>query len=615
MSNLKTNLEQILQEKETKIIPENIKKDVEILGVTGTYEGGSSSDNVAKIFETEEAMQADTNAQEGDLALVYKSEIQNMTANTQTQFITFPETVTLPSAITESYYCMLRAVDTSIMFDGQIMLNANSFGFNGYSNTGMIRISYTSSDGITYTREEFMGDNEELTNPVDLGTYIHCEVVEQWNDNFGYFMQTGANTFEGLYEYSKNNKLSYMLSNKNTKLYIPQFFEVFDSESTASYHEGLGDEYTILKVLTTDENNRVLTGTFLADLSSDVYVDEQKNIIAFRSSTGNYIRYDITVNWDDLKVYYTNRSYISLPDDTVNLDINMENDIVLNRLTIYSDVNKTNIYKNMEEFDYDLEYLNASTQLTTTNDKVYNSIYYGKDGANEGTLTQNVSNSFADVNAEIYYKLQQTYNNMEPRILTDDDKSIDDHIYFILTKPDGTPLLDTSQVTSMRNMFNKCSNLTTIPLLNTSNATTMYGMFDYCSNLTTIPLLDTSSVTNMAYMLRQCSSLTEIPQFNTSKVTVMLEMLSYCSNLTTIPQLNLSSITSSTAMRDTFKKCPKLSNESLNNILASLLTATSLNIANAKTLEHIGLSEEQATICITLSNWAACEAAGWTTGY
>ncbi len=40
MSDLKTNLQEILQEKQDKIIPENIKKDVQILGVTGTMEGG-----------------------------------------------------------------------------------------------------------------------------------------------------------------------------------------------------------------------------------------------------------------------------------------------------------------------------------------------------------------------------------------------------------------------------------------------------------------------------------------------------------------------------------------------------------------------------------------------
>lgn len=50
MSDLKTNLEEILQEKQTKIIPENIKKDITILGVTGTMESGiDTSDATATI--------------------------------------------------------------------------------------------------------------------------------------------------------------------------------------------------------------------------------------------------------------------------------------------------------------------------------------------------------------------------------------------------------------------------------------------------------------------------------------------------------------------------------------------------------------------------------------
>lgn len=44
MSELKTNLEAILQEKQDKIIPANIKKDVQIFDITGTYEGIDTSD-------------------------------------------------------------------------------------------------------------------------------------------------------------------------------------------------------------------------------------------------------------------------------------------------------------------------------------------------------------------------------------------------------------------------------------------------------------------------------------------------------------------------------------------------------------------------------------------
>lgn len=207
MSELKTNLEAILQEKQTKILPENIKKDVQIFDVIGTLEPGEPTSAGVKLFETEEEMQADVTAKEGDLAVIYRSESQNMTADTQTQYITFPETVTLPEAFTDSVSVMIRAVDESQMFDGDIRLSKSMFRFNGYSETGMIRATYTSDDGISYTREEFIGADGELTNPVDLGTIVKFDMVEEWNDALGYFMKVDGSAFNGLFEYKALTKL------------------------------------------------------------------------------------------------------------------------------------------------------------------------------------------------------------------------------------------------------------------------------------------------------------------------------------------------------------------------------------------------------------------------
>lgn len=148
------------------------------------------------------------------------------------------------------------------------------------------------------------------------------------------------------------------------------------------------------------------------------------------------------------------------------------------------------------------------------------------------------------------------------------------------------PQLDTSNVTSTSTMFNNCKSLTTIPQLNTSNVINMNGMFQGCSALTEIPLLDTSKCTNMFHMFDNCSSLVTVPVLDTSKCTSIGRM---------------------------FENCTALSNDSLNNILAMLTNATSYT--GTKTLKYIGLSETQATTCTTLSNWTACETAGWTTGY
>lgn len=188
-------LNNIKKDKDTNLLPANLKDGVTCLGIEGTLE------NKVKLFETVKEMQADSSSQEGDLAVVYRNEIQNMTADVETQYITFPETVTLPEAFTDSFRGMLRPIDTSSMFDGQIQLRKTRFTFDGYSESGRIMVQYNSSDGITYTRTRFSGGSVELTNPVDLGTIVKYESIESWNDALGYFMLVGGMKFDGLYEY------------------------------------------------------------------------------------------------------------------------------------------------------------------------------------------------------------------------------------------------------------------------------------------------------------------------------------------------------------------------------------------------------------------------------
>ena len=103
-------------------------------------------------------------------------------------------------------------------------------------------------------------------------------------------------------------------------------------------------------------------------------------------------------------------------------------------------------------------------------------------------------------------------------------------------------LIDTSNVTSMNNMFTGCTNLKFISQFDTSKVTDMSYMFQQCSSLTSIPQFDTSKVTDMSYMFQQCSSLTSIPQMDTSNVTNMNSMFAYCSKLTTIPLLDCSKV-------------------------------------------------------------------------
>ena len=456
-----------------------------------------------KLFETEQAMQADPDASEGDLAVVYREEIQPVTEESEFDSCIFPNTVILDTAFSDSIYGRFRAVDSSSSyFDGMVDMSSSRFRFTGRSKGDSVNAQYTSSDGITYTRTD---GGEELQ---EFGVTITYEPMRPWNDVLGNFMKIGGNIFDGLFEYKSN------------------------------------------------------------------------------------------------------------------------------------------------------EYVMTKNQLNATPDYVYEKTFYGKNGVEVGTLTTSVSNSFADINAEVVYKIQQQYENMTPRVLTNSDKTIDKNIYFIPAKKDGTLLLDTSNVTNMNNMFQGCSNLTSIPLLDTSNVTSMNSMFGVCSSLTTIlllntsnvtdmgymfteceslttiPLLDTSNVTNMHNMFTDCSSLTSIPLLDTSGVTYMYSMFQGCSNLTSIPLLDTGNVTymsnmfsgcsslttiplldtsNVTRMDSMFSSCSSLNNESLNNILAMCTNA--VKITYSKTLKYIGLTEEQANICKTLSNYQTFVNAGWTTGY
>ena len=602
---------------DNNIVAENIKKDVTILGVTGTYEGSSSPTEGVKQFSTVEEMNNSTGNKEGDLAVVYRSEVQNAQVDSKFQTATFPDTVVLDSAITDYVGIRYSAVDSSVTFDCMGSLDSSNFYMAYYTEkSGTINIQYTSSDGITYTRTDTNG------NPVDFGTEIYYEMTEYWNDAIGKFIQTRGMYFDGLYEYKTYITTDLVTlrglntTETNQTIKLPDISEyvknssantaIFVKNTIAPEEFDYKTPYVIPSdyyIVTTNKIMRVVrngSGDYKLGINSNVpsatdyyrvihvvndVVESDVERLITDTTDWSQIAYNSSYNWNSttsatlpdinncfFAIYTLSTGYSHLK--VIETESDFPTDIMNG--TVYYGEGPLN----------DSKYLIAPTQLSVTSDYVYEKEFYGKNGIESGTLTQGVSNSFADISAEIVYKIQNQYENMEPRVLTDSDKTIDTNIYFIPAKLDGTVLLDTSSVTSMYTMFRNCTNLTTIPLLDTSNVTNMNDMFRNCTNLVTIPLLNTSNVTNMRYMFNGCANLTEIPLLNTSKVTNMNGM---------------------------FAGCTSLSDESLNNILAMCTNATKITLN--KTLTYIGLTSEQANKCKTLSNYSAFTSAGWTTGY
>ena len=139
------------------------------------------------------------------------------------------------------------------------------------------------------------------------------------------------------------------------------------------------------------------------------------------------------------------------------------------------------------------------------------------------------------------------------------------------------PQIDTSSVTNMGNMFERCTNLTTIPQIDTSNVTNMNQMFYGCTNLTTIPPLNTSNVTNMTYMFLACSNLTTIPQLNGEKLTAVVNAFNGCKSLENfngIINLGQAYLTTQSANYSNYKlilsDSTKLTEQSIINILNNL---------------------------------------------
>lgn len=118
------------------------------------------------------------------------------------------------------------------------------------------------------------------------------------------------------------------------------------------------------------------------------------------------------------------------------------------------------------------------------------------------------------------------------------------------------PKLDTQKVTDMNSMFSSCYCLVSVPLLDTKNVTIMNMMFSYCCSLVSIPQLDTSNVTDMSYMFDSCYSLVSIPQLDTHNVTNMRNMFNSCNSLISIPQLDTQKVKNMSGM---FVDCYSLS--------------------------------------------------------
>ena len=153
---------------------------------------------------------------------------------------------------------------------------------------------------------------------------------------------------------------------------------------------------------------------------------------------------------------------------------------------------------------------------------------------------------------------------------------------------------NTSEVTNIREAFYNCSSLTTLNVndWNTSNVTNMASTFEGCSSLTSLDInkWDTSKVGDMRYIFSGCSKLTtlDLSKWDTSQVTKMREVFYNCSSLTTL-NVNDWNTSNVTDMYYMFNGCSSLTSLDLNSWDTSQVTNMQGVFYNCKTLTSLNV--------------------------
>ena len=222
----------------------------------------------------------------------------------------------------------------------------------------------------------------------------------------------------------------------------------------------------------------------------------------------------------------------------------------------------------------------APTDLATVADEVYLTKFYGKNGVETGTLGDEISTSTGFINSvELYDKLET--------INIDKDINLNNVLYN--------------------------SNIQSLPKINVDSAINIGGLCNKCTNLINASTINAPNVTTANAIFNQCSSMITAPEIILPKATITRHILSHCTSLVNVPVYDFPLATN---LDNMFYNDTALSDESLNNIMQTCINLTAFTaIGKNLTLKYIGLTEEQANKCKTLSNYSAFTAAGWTTGY
>lgn len=168
MSDLQNSLNEILRQKNAYLLPENIKKDVTVLGITGTLESGGSGSGDVKLFENKTELNTYLDDNYGDVIIgskvVVYGELQSfvLAPNINTTSLYVPETITLSNVLTSTLSGYMYSIYNGRTSGGSFSITPSGFSIQLRMNSVNCSYSYESLDGQTYTR---------TTTPVSGGSF------------------------------------------------------------------------------------------------------------------------------------------------------------------------------------------------------------------------------------------------------------------------------------------------------------------------------------------------------------------------------------------------------------------------------------------------------------
>lgn len=203
MPTLNDKLDEIKRQKDLYILPQNLKKDVTVFGVTGTLEAGSGE---VKLFDTVEHMQADQSAQNGDMAVIYRNRVEPFGLGKIVIKLEAQNTFTLQEAVTGDKFIDFE-FSNDLIQDGMAMANIGSEGisldvylYDG-ENSYQFRPEWTSNDGLTYTLNS---EDSEFDFPTPCEIKLRYGEADESFDILAEALNVTCNTFDGLFKYGNN---------------------------------------------------------------------------------------------------------------------------------------------------------------------------------------------------------------------------------------------------------------------------------------------------------------------------------------------------------------------------------------------------------------------------